>query len=142
MAEEEQPQEREPVPSLNFQGDQDDWDALPEQFKDHVTKAFMHKAGVGPDPGKYQGPPGILRRHGPDRLGRISPTEGDLAGERLLETGPAPEVQPGKPLPPQEAIQTPPIAGKKGKAAAPPHGSTPAQIGSSAVAPEPPAGEF
>jgi hypothetical protein len=30
--------------------------ALPNEMKDHMWKAFAHKAGVGPHPGVYKGP--------------------------------------------------------------------------------------
>ena len=36
--------------------EQNQFDALPEEFKDHLWKAFIHKAGLGPGPGKYAGP--------------------------------------------------------------------------------------
>ena len=36
--------------------EQDQFDALPEEFKEHLWAVFIHKAGYGPDPGKYSGP--------------------------------------------------------------------------------------
>jgi hypothetical protein len=42
--------------SKQDESEQDEFDALPEDFKEHMWKAFIHKAGHGPHPGKYQGP--------------------------------------------------------------------------------------
>jgi hypothetical protein len=39
-----------------FSDEQDEFDALPGEFKEHLWKAFQHKAGLGPNPGKYRGP--------------------------------------------------------------------------------------
>jgi hypothetical protein len=36
---------------------QDQFDALPEEFKEHLWAAFINHAGYGPNPGKYAGPP-------------------------------------------------------------------------------------
>ena len=40
-----------------FSDEQDEFDALPEEYKDHLWRAFIHKAGLGPNPGLYKGPP-------------------------------------------------------------------------------------
>ena len=32
------------------------YDELPPEAVDHLIAAFKHKAGLGPHPGKYQGP--------------------------------------------------------------------------------------
>jgi hypothetical protein len=42
--------------SLSFEDDQDRFDNLPTEYKEHLMKAFAHKAGIGPDPGRYTGP--------------------------------------------------------------------------------------
>ena len=40
-----------------FSDEQDEFDALPEEYKDHLFwRAFIHKAGLGPNPGLYKGP--------------------------------------------------------------------------------------
>jgi len=39
---------------IYFSDEQDDFDGVPEEFKDHMWKAFIHKAGLGPNPGKFQ----------------------------------------------------------------------------------------
>jgi len=39
-----------------FSDEQDEFDALPEEYKDHLWRAFIHKAGLGPNPGLYKGP--------------------------------------------------------------------------------------
>jgi hypothetical protein len=41
---------------IRFSDEQDEFDALPEEFKEHLWKAFQHKAGLSPNPGKYRGP--------------------------------------------------------------------------------------
>lgn len=142
MAEEE-PREEQDLP-LNavFQGDQDDWDALPREMKEHITEAILHKAGLADHPGKYKGPPGILRRHGDQREERQEPSEDRLAEERMREMGPALQNQPGGPLPPQEAVQQPEQKQGKGKQPSQPHGTTPAGLGAQAVAPEEPQGDY
>jgi hypothetical protein len=35
---------------------QEEYDNLPEEMRDHLWKAMLHNAGLGPDPGKYKGP--------------------------------------------------------------------------------------
>jgi hypothetical protein len=138
---------QEPADSINYPGDQDDFGDAPPGYKDHLEKAFVHKAGLGPHPGKYQGPPHEIR-HGPAREDRQEPTEGDIA--RLIEEehpGETQEllakreaVQPG---PAQETLEQPPRGGgSKGQSQKPPGRGTPAALGQQAVAPEPPAGEF
>ena len=39
-----------------FSDEQDEFDALPEEYKDHLWRAYTHKAGFGPNPGLYEGP--------------------------------------------------------------------------------------
>lgn len=120
---------------LNFEGDQDQFDRMPEEWKDHYLKAIVHKAGLGPHPGIYKGPNKPIETE--------EPTEAELANARLAEQGPAQMAQPGGPLPPQEAVPQPaPGGGKKQKPSAPPHGTTPTGIAEQAVQPEPPAGQF
>jgi hypothetical protein len=36
--------------------DEEDFDAIPDDVKDHMWAAFAHAAGVGPHPGIYKGP--------------------------------------------------------------------------------------
>lgn len=135
------PEPPEPEPQITFQGDQDDWDKAPPEWKEHVTKAMMHAAGVGPHPGKYKGPHHQIR-YDHERDVHEYPTESDLAHERFQETGPAPELPPGGPLPPQEAVDQP--GGGKGKKqpSAKPHGQTPVATAEQVVQPEPPQGGF
>ena|SRR5262249_17946648 len=47
---------RAATPQDESHDEQDEFDALPEEFKEHLWKAFIHKAGFGPHPGKYRGP--------------------------------------------------------------------------------------
>jgi hypothetical protein len=138
----------EPESQIQFTGDQDDHESASPEYKDHLEKAFVHKAGLGPHPGKFQGQKHELR-HGPAREERADPTEGDLA--RLIE-----EEHPGEtqaqlakreaeqPSPPEETIQQPPRGGGGGKEGAgkPPSKGTPAALGQEAVAPPSPEGEF
>lgn len=131
----------EPEGQMNFQGDQDDWDKAPPEWKEHVMKAFLHAAGVGPHPGKYSGPQHQIR-YDHERDVHEYPTERDLAHEWMQEQGPAQEKQPGGPLPPQEAVQQPAPAGKKKGGGKPPSGTTPTAIGAAAVKPEEPEGGF
>lgn len=35
---------------------QDHYDAMPQEMKDHLWAALLHEAGMGPHPGKYKGP--------------------------------------------------------------------------------------
>jgi hypothetical protein len=58
-----------------FPGDQEDFEnsASPE-FRSHMLAAFAHKAGLGPDPGKYNGPGVRMGEGGADR---DVPTEAD-----------------------------------------------------------------
>lgn len=118
---------------INFEGDQDQFDRMPEEWKDHFMKAVVHKAGLGPHPGIYKGPT--------KPIDTGEPTEAELASERIQEQGPAPELPPGGPLPPQEAVQQP-TPGKAKKPSAAPHGTTPVALGEQAVQPEPPEGQF
>jgi hypothetical protein len=37
--------------------DEEEFDAMPDEAKDHMWAAFAHSAGLGPHPGKYKGPP-------------------------------------------------------------------------------------
>jgi hypothetical protein len=118
---------------INFEGDQDLHDSMPEEWKDHLMKAVVHKAGLGPHPGIYKG------SNRPRDL--EEPTEADLASERIQEQGPGAMTPEGGPLPPQESVEQP-SPGKAKKPSAPPHGTTPTAIGEQAVQPEPPAGQF
>jgi hypothetical protein len=36
--------------------DEEEFDAMPDELKDHMWAAFTHKAGLGPHPGIYNGP--------------------------------------------------------------------------------------
>lgn len=119
---------------LNFEGDQDQHDRMPEEWKDHFMKAVVHNAGLGPHPGIYKGPTKPVNTE--------EPTEAELASERLQEQGPAPMMPPGGPLPPQEGVQQPAPPSKKGKPSAPPHGTTPVGVAAQVVQPEPPEGQF
>jgi hypothetical protein len=112
------------------ENDQQEW---PEEMKDHILKAAAHKAGHGPHPGRYKGPPPVDRQ----------PDTTELARERMMETGPAQELPPPGPLPPQESVdQPPPAGGKKKGGGKPPGGTTPTAIGAAAVKPEEPEGGF
>lgn len=57
MNDDDQALEASPSAMMFFAGDQEDWDDQPQEFKDHMLKAFVHKAGLGPHPGEYQGSP-------------------------------------------------------------------------------------
>jgi hypothetical protein len=119
---------------INFEGDQDQFDQMPEEWKDHLMKAVVHKAGLGPHPGIYKGPTRPMNTG--------EPTEAELASERVQEQGPAPMMPEGGPLPPQESLEQPsPGQGKKKEPSAP-HGTTPVALGQQAVQPEPPEGQF
>jgi predicted phage gp36 major capsid-like protein len=59
-------------------GNQDHFDNAPEEWHDHLTAAILHKAGMGPHPGKYKG-----RQPQPPSDDAI--TEGDL--QRVREEG-------------------------------------------------------
>lgn len=137
MAEEKQP---EHLGGMVFMGDQDEWEAMPQAMRDHMWAAMMHKAGLGPHPGKYKGP-----KHEPDEEDVVQhsadPTEGELA--RLREEMEAPPEEKG-PTPPEEALPPqPPLQGGGGKPAPkPPSKGTPAALGQEAVQPPPPQGEF
>lgn len=119
---------------LNFEGDQDQFDRMPEEWKDHYLKAVVHRAGLGPHPGIYKGPNKPIETE--------DPTEAELANVRFQEQGPGQPLPEQPPLPPQEAVQQPPRPSGGKKPAAPPHGTTPAGLGQQAVAPEEPSGEF
>jgi hypothetical protein len=43
-------------PQIGFQGGDEEGE-MPPEMKDHMLAAFAHKAGLGPHPGKYKGPP-------------------------------------------------------------------------------------
>jgi hypothetical protein len=44
-------------PQYSPQDEEDEeFDAMPDELKDHMWAAFAHKAGVGPHPGIYKGP--------------------------------------------------------------------------------------
>jgi hypothetical protein len=63
---------------IGFQGGDDD--EMPPEMKDHMLAAFAHKAGLGPHPGIYKGPP---RR----KRDRDEPTDTDMqrAAEEPIE---------------------------------------------------------
>jgi hypothetical protein len=119
--------------TIMFSGDQDDYDALPSEMKEHMTDAIAHMAGVGPHPGKYRGPKPEGRD--PEEL-----TESELAGQYLREH-PSTPAQPPAQLPPQEAVTQPPQQ-KGGRPPAQPHGETPVATGAAAVKPQEPEGNF
>jgi hypothetical protein len=129
MAEEDTAQE------INFEGDQERFETHHQDERDHFVKAMEHHAGLGPDPGKYRGP-------GPKEPEEREDTSEALAAEYLREAGPARELPPPGPLPPQESVEQPTPAGGKKKPGKPPGGTTPAAIGASAVKPEEPEGGF
>jgi hypothetical protein len=56
---------------IGLQGGDDD-DEMPPEMRDHMLAAFAHKAGLGPHPGMYKGPP---RRK---RADRDEPTDTDM----------------------------------------------------------------
>lgn len=138
---------QEPSDSINYPGDQDDFDDAHPDYKAHLEKAFVHAAGLGPHPGKYKGPPHAIR-HGQAREDRQEPSEGDIA--RLIEEEHPGETQEllakreeAQPTAAQETLQQPPRGGGgKEPSQKPPSRGTPAALGQAAVAPEPPAGEF
>jgi hypothetical protein len=122
----------------NFEGDQDKWDRMPDQKRDHITKSILHLAGYGPKPDPYAGP-----GENPDMADHV--TESELAAQRMREL-PAADPTPVKPpVPPQEEIGAggggakPSKGGGKGRA---PTGGTPVSIGAQAVKPPEPAGNF
>jgi hypothetical protein len=44
-------------PQYSPQNDEEEeFDAMPDELKDHMWAAFTHKAGLGPHPGIYNGP--------------------------------------------------------------------------------------
>src|SRR5215475_2116056 len=130
---------------MNFPGDQEDWEAMPPEMREHLWKAYQHKAGLGPHPGKYKGPDFEYRNEEGDE--RDEPTEGgDLARLREeQETGEEElhqqeEQRENTPTPPQEALPSqPPLQGGKKHGPAKPSSGTPAAIGQQIVQPPPPA---
>jgi hypothetical protein len=137
----------DPEPQIQFTGDQDDFESASPEYRSHLEKSFIHKAGLGPHPGRYKGPQHRVR-HGEEREARSDPTEGDLARLTEEEDPGGPEQLLAKreseqPSPPEETIQQPPRGGggKQG-GGKPPSKGTPAALGQEAVAPSPPEGEF
>jgi hypothetical protein len=132
---------QEPDSQIQFLGDQDDHDDAPVAYKDHLEKAFVHKAGLGEHPGKFKGAKHELR-HGPAQEERTDPSEGDIA--RLVEEEGGIQGPEAKgPTPAQETLEQPPRGGGgKEESSKPPSKGTPAALGQEAVAPEPPGGEF
>jgi hypothetical protein len=59
-----------PEQQIGFQGGDDD-DDMPPEMRDHMLAAFAHKAGLGPHPGMYKGPP--RKKRDPDE-----PTDTDM----------------------------------------------------------------
>lgn len=110
--------------------DQDEFDAQPPEWHEHLAKSLLHHTGMGEHPGEYAGP--------------TADTTEALAHERLAEAGPPGAPAPQGPPPPQEQVQQPmPGGGKKpqGKQK-PPSGTTPTGIGAAAVKPAQPEGEY
>lgn len=108
---------------LSTNHDQDEFDAQPPDWHDHLTKAFLHHTGHGPHPGAYS--PLAELRH-----------EAEGAPDES-------EEQKQQPTPPQEALPTqPPLSGSKGGDSKPPSKGTPVAIGESVVEPPPPAGDY
>lgn len=62
-------------PMIGFGGG-DDEDDMPPEMKAHMLAAFAHKAGLGPHPGMYQGPP---------RRKRVSDEPSDTDMQRAAE---------------------------------------------------------
>ena len=64
-------------------------DALPKEAKDHLIKGFMHLAGHGKHPGKYQGPPikKLDKEQGSDAWRSSPNAAGGAQGETGEETG-------------------------------------------------------
>jgi len=122
--------------TIMFNADQDAWDAAPEEYKEHLTRAIIHHAGHGPHPGRYQG------EHPSGEGNPGEPSESDLARAYMIEHGPAREAAPQGQLPPQEAVQQPPAQKKATRPPAQAHGPTPAAAGAQAVQPQQPEGNF
>lgn len=130
MAEDDSHQE------INFEGDQERFEAHHQDERDHLMKALVHHSGLGPNPGKYRGP-------GPSPLAEREDTSEALAQEYLREAGPPGAPPPPGPVPAQETVQQPPpVGGKKQGKTKPPSGTTPAALGSAAVQPAKPEGEY
>jgi hypothetical protein len=139
----------EPDSSIQFPGDQDDHEDSPPGYQEHLERAFVHKAGLGPHPGRYKGARHQIR-HGPAREEREDPQEGDI--QRLIVEEHPGEAQEqlaarqteGQPSPAQETIEQPPSQGGGGgkEGGSKTSGGTPAAIGAQTVAEPPPAGEF
>jgi hypothetical protein len=140
----------EPESSIQFTGDQDDHEASPPGYQEHLERAFVHKAGLGPHPGRYRGARHEIR-HGPAREEREDPQEGDI--QRLIAEEHPGEAQQqlaarqaeSQPSPPQETLEQPPSqggGGGGGGGGGKTGGGTPAAIGAQTVAQPPPAGEF
>lgn len=76
-------------------GNQDHFDNAPDEFKEHLTSAFIHAAGKGQHPGKYAGPK-------PGRPPEDAITEADLQRQheasytkmRAAQTGGSPGLGP------------------------------------------------
>jgi hypothetical protein len=43
-------------PQEEEEEEEEEFDAMPDELKDHMWAAFTHKAGLGPHPGIYNGP--------------------------------------------------------------------------------------
>ena len=120
---------------INFEDQQEEWEQMHPQKQAHIQAAFVHRAGLGPHPGKYEGPE--LREPTGD------PTVTELASQHMRELPAADPEEPKPPVPPQEEIagSGPEPQKKAGKGKAPSAG-TPAAIGAKAVAPPEPEGNF
>lgn len=73
-------------PQYSPQNDEEEeFDAMPDELKDHMWAAFAHQAGLGPHPGLYNGPerkpeatPRALNTAPPKRKKRRRPGEAAL----------------------------------------------------------------
>lgn len=100
--------------------DQEEFDAHSPEWHDHLVKSFLHATGRGPHPG-------ILT---------------ELRQELDAPPDEA-ELSKGKPSPPQEALEQPPMDKGGGKdGSKPPSKGTPTAIGQEAAATPPPSGDF
>jgi hypothetical protein len=94
------PQQQEDEQQFDI-GNQDHFDNAPDEFKDHLTRAFIHAAGKGQHPGKYAGPK-------PEPPPEDAITEGDLQRHHEASYGKMHAAQTGgsEGLGPTEAEQT------------------------------------
>jgi hypothetical protein len=86
--------------------EQDYHDAIPAQMKDHMWAALLHKAGLGPHPGKYSGPehPGVHEDEITDTdLHRAR--EGEVSSKKMQAAHRSEDLGPGE-FETQQAKQT------------------------------------